>query len=711
MVKLWKGLLICLLICLLGVQAAAEEPVRSFSDVPQEAWYADAVAFVAVNGIMNGTGDDTFDPAGSVSRGMFVTMLGRFEGIHPAQYSGSDFKDVAVNAWHAPYIAWAVEQGLVTGYGNGSFGPQDDVTREQMAVIFVRYLRGKGFTPQRTQPDEAAFTDAAQVSAYAKDAVTLLQQAGVLQGDAQGKYSPRQTVSRAEAATMFMRMTQTPLEPLEQAAVEPSTVFGSVTNEAGEVLAAVEIHVSDADSGQLRVETMTVADGRYVLKLLPGEYRVDFALAGYQTLHAALTIDKAGRTIVLPEPVVLKKNDGTQADTYVFEGYVTDEAGAPVPGATVELFFELNPACNTSVFTNDNGFYRYECDLSAFSDDGVDWYGVTVGHLLYFGEQPTVWNEVVKGQTENAVDVTLDFGTKQAQTTTRGTAQQQAKVVLEQAETALDALAKQVEAELQQLETRTSEALALTNVTVTPTYNMSGQKPPDALTEAAAEWIRDQLRAREAATRENLWNWGHTAKDIVDTCWTNIEKLLEEETAEITVKLNGRTTTFRLNYDSWLGHLEATDASKKTYTYIVCSLDQMKSAMQDYLDALDVLAEEAIQDAKQAVVSDLFSLLRVDDAYEALYGLLKVKTIGDYVDSDLLESLLDDLLWFQTFREDIYDTLQKISKGQTEPEDMGEMLDDFCKDLRDWMAQDVQTPAYKQFVEACTKLLNLLAGV
>ena len=131
-------LLACLV--LLGstlVACAAEQP-SGFSDVSPDAWYADAVSWCRENGIMGGTSETAFSPNSPMTRAMLATVLHRAAG-EPEAGRTTPFSDVSPDTWYTEAVAWAADQGLVTGYGNGRFGTDDPITREQLATILWRY--------------------------------------------------------------------------------------------------------------------------------------------------------------------------------------------------------------------------------------------------------------------------------------------------------------------------------------------------------------------------------------------------------------------------------------------------------------------------------------------------------------------------------------------------------------------------------------------
>lgn len=155
---------------------------------------------------MNGVGNGRFDPDGTTTRAMVVTMLWRREG-QPQGGSGP-FIDVPAGAWYAQPVNWAAEAGVVKGFTETSCGPDEPVTREQLAVILYRCAqeKGKGFTGSWSFP--LAFPDAAEVSEYADEAMHWMTMNGVIQGMGDGTLAPRANATRAQVAAMFQRFCE-----------------------------------------------------------------------------------------------------------------------------------------------------------------------------------------------------------------------------------------------------------------------------------------------------------------------------------------------------------------------------------------------------------------------------------------------------------------------------------------------------------------------
>ena len=176
--------------------------VNPYTDVDSEAWYYEAVAFVSAKGWMGGYGDTHFGPGAQLSRAQLAQIL-YTQAETPATSGSSAFSDVERGAWYHSAICWAVEQGIVGGYGDGRFGPDDPITREQLAVML---WRGAG---QPTPPNLLlTFPDADQASGYALDALRWAVEQGVLSGKNSGLLDPQGQATRAEAAQMLRNLFQ-----------------------------------------------------------------------------------------------------------------------------------------------------------------------------------------------------------------------------------------------------------------------------------------------------------------------------------------------------------------------------------------------------------------------------------------------------------------------------------------------------------------------
>lgn len=185
------------------------EWVNPFVDVPDNAWYYDAVKYVNENGLMAGTSANTFAPDRTTTRGMIVTILYRLEGSPNIENEiwGYPFKDVDANAYYATAVYWARMNGIVAGYSDELFGPNDTITREQMATIQYRYAQYKGYDTT-AKADLSRFTDTAQVGSYAVEAIHWANAEGLVNGTSDTTLSPKGSATRAQVASILTRFCQ-----------------------------------------------------------------------------------------------------------------------------------------------------------------------------------------------------------------------------------------------------------------------------------------------------------------------------------------------------------------------------------------------------------------------------------------------------------------------------------------------------------------------
>lgn len=187
-----------------------DETVKAdFADVAADAWYADAVQYVYENGMMSGTSETTFSPDLTTTRGMIVTILYRLEGSPDLSNEnlGYPYADVDANAYYADAVYWARQNGIVSGMSAEQFAPNDAITREQMAAILYRYTQFKGYDVS-AKADLSVYTDAAQVSTYATDAMAWANGAQLIAGTSQATLTPAGNATRAQVATILMRFCE-----------------------------------------------------------------------------------------------------------------------------------------------------------------------------------------------------------------------------------------------------------------------------------------------------------------------------------------------------------------------------------------------------------------------------------------------------------------------------------------------------------------------
>ena len=192
------------------IDTDSHEPVElPFTDVPEGAWYEDAAAYVYKHGLMAGTSATTFAPDVTTSRAMIATILWRMAGSPVVNYA-MNYTDVAQGQWCSEAIRWAASEGIVGGYGNGLFGTNDPITREQFAAMLYRFAQEQGYDVSIGENTNIlSYTDVADLSEYAISAMQWAVGAGIINGTGDGStLSPQGQATRAQAAVMLMRFCE-----------------------------------------------------------------------------------------------------------------------------------------------------------------------------------------------------------------------------------------------------------------------------------------------------------------------------------------------------------------------------------------------------------------------------------------------------------------------------------------------------------------------
>ncbi len=189
-----------ILLCLC-VPAFAE---TSFSDIVPGAWYESDVEYTVTKGIFNGVSENEFSPSAPFTRAMFVVALGRLDGIDPVAYNWKVLGDVSPSDWYGPYVAWAYDKAITQSMGNDDFRPDYNVTREQIAAFIVRYL--KNCTDVEIKSEKTNYNDASEIASFATESVDVCAALGLMIGDENGNFRPKDGMTRAEAATVIARL-------------------------------------------------------------------------------------------------------------------------------------------------------------------------------------------------------------------------------------------------------------------------------------------------------------------------------------------------------------------------------------------------------------------------------------------------------------------------------------------------------------------------
>ena len=203
----------------LSTFVVARAAAMSFTDVAAAAWYADAVKYAYENGLMTGVSESEFAPNGTATRAQIVTILWRLAGSPVVNY-GMRYADVDEGAWYGEAVRWAASTGIVTGYTESSFGPNDAITREQLAAILYRYVKaqGQGFTGMWYFP--LRYDDAAGISSWADEAMHWCVMKGILDGTSGTTLSPKDTATRAQLAVILQRFCERPKDTASKSAAQ-----------------------------------------------------------------------------------------------------------------------------------------------------------------------------------------------------------------------------------------------------------------------------------------------------------------------------------------------------------------------------------------------------------------------------------------------------------------------------------------------------------
>ena len=194
----------CESITVIYTRAEVGDNYKGFPDVNKGDWYYDAVKYCATRGFITGYKNGKFGPADALQRQDFVVILARIAGADIDGYTSCKLTDVDMNAYYGKAVAWAVDQKIIGGYDNGKFGVGDKITREQVATILYRYMN----SPDVDTGVLNKFPDKGSISAFAVNAIAWANTNGIINGKSDGTLAPVATASRAEIATIIMRMDQ-----------------------------------------------------------------------------------------------------------------------------------------------------------------------------------------------------------------------------------------------------------------------------------------------------------------------------------------------------------------------------------------------------------------------------------------------------------------------------------------------------------------------
>lgn len=199
-------------------------PAPAFTDTKNH-WAKDSIDFVASRGLISGTGKTTFNPNTAITRGAFLMALGKLSGADVSTYKISSFTDVKSSDPAMSYIEWAIKNKIVEGIGNNEFGPNQQITREQISVMMMGYAKATEYKLP-VSIEAVTFLDSTKIATDAKDAVKAIQQTGIIQGKDNNIFDPQGSVTRAEASVILRRFVEL--------AIDEHTAWGWSHNYAGQ---------------------------------------------------------------------------------------------------------------------------------------------------------------------------------------------------------------------------------------------------------------------------------------------------------------------------------------------------------------------------------------------------------------------------------------------------------------------------------------------
>lgn len=372
--------LLALLILLLPVSASAsayqEDAPKGFSlpftDVNQSDWFWDAVGYVYTQGLFSGVSSNRFDPNGTMTRAMFVTVLVNLTGADTSGCTGQHFADVEPGQWYAQNIEYAASHSLVSGTGHFRFRPNDPVTREQTAALLYRFAQAAG-NDVGSAPAPVQFSDYDQVSGYAREAVNWAVDKGLMQGTSHDTLSPKAPLSRAQAAQVFRNaagvllsteITGDPVELPEPDEVERMLCKMTLEEKVGQLFLA---RCPAAGAGEL---TRRLAPAGYTLyaRDFQGKTRdqVCQLTADLQSASAIplfLAVDEEGGTVVRlsSNPNLAQTPFDSPQNIYRTQGIsgiITDTERKAELLLDLGINLNLAPVCDISTDPNDYIYSR-----------------------------------------------------------------------------------------------------------------------------------------------------------------------------------------------------------------------------------------------------------------------------------------------------------------------------------------------------------------
>ena len=360
-----KIMAVILSIVMLIGTAAGFASAKEFNDVKEDSWFKAAVDYVVERGLFNGTGKGNFSPNKQASKGMIITVLARMAGTDvDTGATDGNYSDVDYSLWYGPAIAWAYRMGIISD--ERKFEPNSMLTRENMAVIIANFIDAFDLTYEEKTSEEPQYTDYDKISEEAKDAVALTYKAGIFKGNKNGTFKPQSGLTRAELATVIMRLAKLTEESGEVSGIafDRKTVKVTVDDTVKAAVNAVPKEIENVSY------TYTSADTN--IATVDEEGNIKGIAVGETVITAAAPTGKTAEITV----VVCPKATGIELDKTEVELFA---------GETVTLTAVLSPdtaiqpvnwmSSDTAIAEVENGTVTAvaegEAEITAYIDDNV----------------------------------------------------------------------------------------------------------------------------------------------------------------------------------------------------------------------------------------------------------------------------------------------------------------------------------------------------
>lgn len=291
--------------CAVGAAGAASAADESpYKDVKKSWWSYSDIMYATEHGYMNGTGGGKFEPQGTMTRAMVVTVLYRFQGEPAVKYKGG-FKDVKDKDWFADAVYWAAETGIVKGVEVGKFAPNDNITRQQLAAIFMRYAP-KEYIKDDSRKDITGYSDYKKVQSYARDAMSWANATGLITGVTKTTLEPAKSATREQVAVILRRFKEGANFEYKLVYNEP-TVFSRYTEKDYPLVSDADIYVAtdgnDKNPGTIAKPIATFARAKEMVRELKktaaDEIVVAFKAGDYGSLeNITFTAEDSGTAAV-----------------------------------------------------------------------------------------------------------------------------------------------------------------------------------------------------------------------------------------------------------------------------------------------------------------------------------------------------------------------------------------------------------------------------